>query len=145
MDFKVEHRVGVQASAERLWSFITDLPSWSQWNPVETEVEGAIAFGGQLTLNEAFPGLPERRTVVRVAQWEPYSQLVWTEKRGLFFNAMRFYEIDALTPENCILANGIIFSGLRGEGFHEKNRKLIKPALATIGEALKTAAEAPEA
>ena len=71
MDFKVEYRVGVQASAERIWSFIVDLPSWSQWNPLETEVDGAVAFGGQITLNEAIPGLPERRANVRVAQWAP--------------------------------------------------------------------------
>lgn len=144
MDFKVEYRVGVQASAERIWSFIVDLPSWSQWNPLETEVDGAVAFGGQITLNEAIPGLPERRANVRVAQWAPYSQLVWTEKRGLFFNAVRYYEIDALGPTNCILANGIIFSGLRGEGFHDKNRRLIKPALASVGEALRAASEAAE-
>lgn len=145
MDFKVEYRVGVQASAERIWSFIVDLPSWSQWNPVETDLEGAVAFGGQITLTEAFPGLPERRTAVRVAEWAPDTQLVWSEKRGLFFNMIRYYEIDALGPNNCILANGVIFSGLRGEGYHEKHRKLIKPALASIGEALRAAAQAPQA
>lgn len=145
MDFKVEYRVGVQASAERIWSFIVDLPSWSQWNPVETDLDGAVAFGGQISLNEAIPGLPERRASVRVGQWEPYSQLVWMEKRGLFFNAVRYYEIDSLGPTNCILANGVIFSGLRGEGYHDKHRRLIKPALASIGEALRAVSEAPEA
>ena len=122
-------------------SFIVDLPSWSQWNPVETEMDGAVAFGGQISLNEAIPGLPERRAAVRVGQWEPYSQLVWMEKRGLFFNAVRYYEIDSLGPTNCILANGVIFSGLRGEMFHDRHRKTIKAAYGEISERLRKLAE----
>jgi hypothetical protein len=145
MDFKVEHRVGVQASPGRLWSFIGDLSSWGRWNTVETDLEGTIAFGGQIALTEAFPGLPERRTVVRVGDWQPNAQLVWIDKRGWLFNVTRYYEIDALGPTNCILANGMIFTGLRGEGFYEKHRKALKPALVAIGEALRTAAETPEA
>lgn len=145
MDFKVEYRVGVQASAERIWSFIGDLPSWNAWNPVETDAEGTIAFGGQISLTETIPGLPERRATVRVSDWQPDAQLVWVEKRGWLFNVTRYYEIDALGPTNCIVSNGMIFAGLRGEGSYEKNRKLIKPALASIGEALRAAAEAPEA
>lgn len=144
MDFKVENRVGVQASAERIWSFILDLPSWAEWNPIETDMEGAIAFGGRLVVNEAIPGLPERRAEVRVGSWQPEAQLVWTEKRGLFFNMVRYYEIEALGPTSCILANGMIFSGLRGEGYHDKHRKVIRPALAQIGEALRAVSEAPQ-
>src|SRR5690606_14927928 len=84
MIFKVEHRIGVQASAERIWDHIADLSAWHQWNPVETEVEGAIAYGGRIAFNETIPGLPERRVEVRVAEWSPSAQLVWTERRGLW-------------------------------------------------------------
>lgn len=145
MEFKVEYRVGVQASAERIWSFISDLPSWSDWNPVETGLEGAIAFGGQITLNEAFPGLPERRVGYRVGDWQPHAQLVLVEKRGWAFGVVRYYEIQEIGPTNCILSNGAIFTGLRGEGFFEKNRKILKPAMTEIGEALRALSEAPEA
>lgn len=144
MDFKIEHRVGVKASAERIWSFIADLPSWSQWNPVETDLQGAIAFGGRIDLTETIPGLPERRVSVGVGQWQPYAQLVLMEKRGLFFNVMRYYEIDAQGPTSCILSNGLIYSGLRGEGYFEKHRRVIKPALVSIGEALRTVSEEPQ-
>lgn len=142
MDFKVEYRVGVQASPERIWSFIADLDAWSQWNPYETALEGAIRFGGQIVLTEAFPELPERRTTVRVGDWQPNGQLVWIEKRGLWFGVVRYFEIQELGPDSCIVSNGAIFSGLRGEGFYEKNRKLLKPAFTQIGEALKTLSEA---
>lgn len=144
MDFKVEYRVGVQASAEHIWSFIADLSSWSQWNPIETAVEGSISFGGQIAMTEAFPDLPERRIIVRVGTWQPDAQLVWVEKRGLWFGVMRYYEIEAVGPENCIVSNGMIFSGLRGEGFHDKNRRLLKPGLVSIGEGLRAIVETPQ-
>ena len=145
MNFKIEHRIGVKASAERIWSFIGDLSSWSQWNPVETDLEGRIAFGGRIVLTETIPGLPERRVSLGVGQWQPEAQLVLMEKRGLFFNVMRYFEIDALGPNSCVLANGLIFSGIRGEGYHEKHRRVIKPALVSIGEALQAISEQPEA
>ena len=141
MNFKIEKRVGVQAPSDRIWEVITDLSGWDRWNPVETGVGGAIAFGGVLTLTEAIEGLPERQVTGRIADWQPNAQLVWTEKRGFLFNVIRYYEIDELEPGSCIVANGFIFSGFMGEGFHDKHRKSIRTACEAIGEALKLNAE----
>ncbi len=141
MNFKIEKRVGVQAPSDRIWEVITDLSGWDRWNPVETGVGGAIAFGGVLTLTEAIEGLPERQVTGRIADWQPNAQLVWTEKRGFLFNVIRYYEIDELEPGSCIVANGFIFSGFMGEGFHDKHRRSIRTACEAIGEALKLNAE----
>lgn len=138
---KIEKRVGVQATSERLWEILSDLPGWNRWNPVETGLEGAIAFGGQLSLTESVPGLIQRPTTVRIADWQPYAQLIWAEKRGWAFNVVRYFEIEELVPGSCIVANGFIFSGLRGELFHDKHRKAIKAAYAEIGEGLRKLAE----
>ena len=137
MNFKIEKRVGVRAPSDRIWEVIADLPGWDQWNPVETGVSGTIAFGGQINLTENIGGLPERQVTGRVADWQPNAQLVWTEKRGWLFNVVRYYEIEELEPGSCIIANGFIFSGFRGEGFHDKHRKTIRTACEAIGEALK--------
>ena len=50
---------------------------------------------------------------------------------------VRYYEIEELEPGSCIIANGFIFSGFRGEGFHDKHKKTIRTACEAIGEALK--------
>ena len=76
---RIEKRIGVRAPADRIWELIADLPGWDRWNPIETSVEGTIAYGGSIALTETIPGLPERRTVVRVGEWQPYAQLVWLE------------------------------------------------------------------
>ncbi|MDI1281103.1 MAG: hypothetical protein ACI9YM_000643 [Brevundimonas sp.] len=141
---KIEKRVGVQASSERLWDLLADLSGWDRWNPVETGLQGAIAFGGQISLTESIPGLPDRPTTVRIGDWQPYAQLIWAEKRGWAFNVIRYFEIEELAPGNCIVSNGFIFSGLRGELFHDKHRKTLRAACEAVAEGLRTAALADD-
>lgn len=141
MSFRIEKRVGVRATTDRIWEVLTDLPYWSRWNPVETAVEGTIAFGGSIALTEAIPGLPERRVTARIGDWQPLAQMVWSEKRGWQFSVVRYYEVEELEPGSCIVANGFIFGGLRGESFHDKHRKTIRAACESIGDALRVTAE----
>jgi len=138
---RIEKRVGVRAPADRIWELIAEFPAWDRWNPVETSVEGVIAYGGAIVLTEAVPGLPERRAGVRVGAWQPYAQLVWGEKRGLWFSSLRYFEIEALGPDSCIFANGYIFSGLRGEMHFDRHRKALRSAVDAVAEGLKTAVE----
>lgn len=140
---RIERRIGVRATPDQIWALIADLPGWDRWNPAESGLEGAIAFGGEISLTERIEGLPERRAVTRVGDWQPYSQLVWAENRGLWFRSMRYFEIEPLDePNSCIVANGFIFSGLRGEMFFDRNRKFLRHAVDAVAEAWKAAAEA---
>lgn len=141
MDSRIESRVGVQADAEVIWDIIADLGRWERWNPYEVQVSGAIAYGGTIELTERLPGLAERRVAAPVGEWQPMAQLVWMERRGWLFRAMRYFEIEELAPGSCVVANGVIFSGLRGELFHDRHRQPIKAAYAEIGEGLRRAAE----
>ena len=142
---RIENRIGVKATSDTIWSLVGDLATWSQWTPIETGAEGRIGYGGSVSLTEAIPGMPERKVVGRIGDWWPYAQLIWHERRGWQFNAMRYFEIEELVPGNCIVANGVWFGGFRGEFFHDKHRKQIKDAYIHVGEALKAAAEAIEA
>lgn len=138
---RIEKRIGVRAPADRIWDLIADLPGWDRWNPVESSVEGTIAYGGSIALTETIPGLPERRATVRVGEWQPLAQLVWAEKRGLWFSSLRYFEIEELEPGSCIVANGFIFTGLRGEMHFDRHRKTLRGAVDSVADALKTAAE----
>jgi len=138
---RIEKRIGVCAPADHIWEILADLSSWDRWNPIETAVEGTIAFGGSITLTETISGLPERRAAVRVGGWQPHAQLVWAEKRGLWFSTLRYFEIDEIEPGSCIFANGFIFNGLRGEMHFDRHRKTLRTAVDSVAEALKSAAE----
>lgn len=141
MDSRIESRVGVRADSQVIWDIIADLDGWGRWNPYESDASGAIAFGGAIRLTERLPGLPERFAAYGVGEWQPLAQLVLLEKRGWLFNTVRYLEIEELERGSCIVANGIIFSGLRGELFHDRHRKTIKAAYAEIGEGLRKLAE----
>ncbi len=120
---RIERRLGVRATVDRAWEIVADLPGWTRWNPVA--------------------GLPERRNLARVTEWQPLAQLVWTESRGLWFRATRYYEIQALEdPNACIIANGMMFHGLRGEMFFDKNRGKLRHAVDGVAESWKALAEA---
>lgn len=138
---RIERRIGVRAAPEQIWPLIADLPQWDRWNPIETGLEGTIAFGEQIALTETIEGLPERRVITRVGEWQPYSQLVWSENRGLWFRSMRYFEIEQLEKESCIVANGFIFSGLRGEMYFDRSRRHLRHAVDAVADALKAAAE----
>ena len=50
--------------------------------------------------------------------------------------------IEELAPGSCIVANGFIFSGLRGEMFFDKHRRRLRQAVDIVAEGWKVAAEA---
>lgn len=138
---RIEKRAGVRATSDQLWALIGDLSAWSRWNAYETDLQGSIGFGAPLTLTEALPGHPERRVAAQVAEWQPLAQLVWVEKRGWLFNVTRYVEIEELEAGSCIVATGAIFSGLRGELFHDKHKAAIRTAYEDMVEKLRLAAE----
>jgi hypothetical protein len=141
-DTRIEKRVGVQATSDRIWDLVADLSGWRAWNPVDADVEGTIAYRGRLTMTETWPEMAERQALAQIVEWQPRVRLVWAERRGFLFQSLRYIQIEELAPGNCIVAAGIRFSGLRGELFHDKHRASIRKAQEAMVEGLKTAAEA---
>lgn len=140
-DTKIEKRAGVKATSDRLWDLVSDLSRWNDWNPHERDLEGTIAFGAPLALTESYPGLGERRTTARVADWRPYVRLVWTENRGFLFRTLRYIDIEELDKGSCIVSSGFKFAGLRGELFLDKHKPALSQAHEAIVQNLKAAAE----
>lgn len=139
---RIESRIGVRASEDRLWDLLTDLDNWSQWNPYETDVSGNLSIGGHIGLTEALPGFARREVSARLGDWQPLTKLLWSERRGFLFQSTRFFTIQQLDKASCILSHGIIFTGLRGEFYHDKHRAQIREAYETLSQNLKREAEA---
>lgn len=139
---RIEKRFGIQAPVENIWAVIEQLEGWDRWNPVEKGLRGTIAFGGQIDLTQTLPGQTARAATAHVSDWQPNSQLVWTEKRGLWFQSMRYFEIEELEPGSSIVSNGFIFTGLRGEMYFDKHKKALRGAVETVAEAWQAAIQA---
>ncbi|MEO8812229.1 MAG: SRPBCC domain-containing protein [Caulobacteraceae bacterium] len=143
MPLKIEHRLGIPASAEAIWAVIVDVTAWSQWNPLYPKADGLIRMGAPLTLEVAIPGRPPRTIRPVVADWVPNEQVHWTlSTMGGLVKSTRYIEIEQLTATGCIFSNGEIFEGPLGALVAGRIRRDLRAAFAAMGEAVKVRVEA---
>jgi hypothetical protein len=139
---KLEHRLGIQASAEAIWSVIADVPRWSEWNPLYPKAEGVIRMGAPLSLELALPGQPPRAIEPVIKDWVPNEQLHWRLRlMGGLVKTTRYIEIEQLTNTACIFSNGELFEGMIGPMMARRMRGPIRAGFVAMGEALKTRVE----
>jgi len=140
---KIEHRVGVAVPADVIWSVISDLPAWAEWNPLYPEAHGVIGYGEKLKLKLALPGQEPRVIEPRVVDWTPDEAIHWQLSMAYgLVKSIRYLEIEALGPNNCVFSNGEIFSGLLGPRAVRPMRKSIREGFEAMGEAVRERSEA---
>ena len=140
MAIRVEHRIGVAAPAEVIWTLVFDVERWPTWNPLYTEARGKIAIGDTLQLTESLPGRRPRAIQPVVVDWEPSAQIVW-RTGGLLSKTVRYIEIEALSETGCIFANGAFFHGMMGEQEAKGGRRALFGGYEQFGEAVKRLSE----
>jgi hypothetical protein len=141
MAFRIEHRIGVAASADTIWDILSDLPGWPRWNPLYPQAGGSLRIGGRLQLTEAFPNVGPRAIQPVIVDWEPSSQILWRSADGFMARSVRYLEIEKLSETGCIFANGAFFHGLLGEQTAKRARRSIQAGFNALGEALKAESE----
>ncbi len=139
---RIEHRVGIQAPAEVIWEALSDLKAWDQWNPLYKQASGEIHIGQTLEMTLLLPDRDPEVIHPTVLEWVPNEQLHWklTLIGGLMRN-IRFFEIEALSTEGCIVSNGEILGGLVGPRIGKRMGRTIYRAIVAMNEALKARAE----
>jgi hypothetical protein len=141
MSIRVESRIGIQASADRVWEIVADLKAWGAWNPTYPEASGVIGFGETLTFLERLPGRPDQRISGRVLDWTPGAQLAMRVEQGFMTHRLQYIEIDKLAEVGCILAVGCYFRGWFDEGAAKRLGPAAKAGFAAMVDALKLRAE----
>lgn len=140
---KLEHRIGIQAPPDALWTLIADLNNWPAWNPLYSRASGVLSIGAPLELTLSLPDLPPQHIEPVVVDWVPHEQLHWrTSVASGLGVAIRFIEIDQVAENACIFSNGELFRGLLGPAAGQRVRRPLKKGFAAMGEALKARAEA---
>ena len=140
---KIEHRLGIRAPAEAIWSVIADIHGWAAWNPLYPKARGDLRIGSPLDLELALPGRPARAIRPVIADWVPNEQIHWRLKMlGGLVKSTRYLEIERLTETGCIFSNGEMFDGLLGPAVARRMRRDIRAGFAAMGEALKVRVEA---
>jgi hypothetical protein len=140
---KVEHRIGIKASADTIWEILSDIEGWESWNPLYPKGAGVLKIGAQLDLILALPGKPSRPIKPTVIDWVPREQIHWKDTAfGGLVNTVRYMEIEALNEEGCVFSNGEIYVGMLAPHLVSRNKRLLRQAFTALGEALRDRAEA---
>ena len=139
MSYRIQQRIGVAAPASAVWRVLADFDTWGEWNPLFTSAEGRLSIGTIVSFQRSVKGrsVPEQ---VRIVDWVPSEQLVWTRAIGPFASVVGYIEIEALSERGCIVAVGEIYNGLIGARIGQYNRRQLRPGYAALCEALKSRA-----
>jgi hypothetical protein len=142
MGFRLEHRIGVAAPAPAVWSVISDLARWGEWNPIYPKIDARLTIGAPVTFELHLPNRPVRTYSGVIVDWVPNTQIVWALRvAGGLVRTTRYFEIEALTDGGCILSNGEIFDGLGAPLLPKAERRIIRRAFELVNEAAKARAE----
>jgi hypothetical protein len=143
MSLKLEHRVGIRASAETIWEIVSDIGGWAAWNPIYSRAEGVLKIGAPLSLDLVLEGQAMRTIRPVIADWIPNEQIHWRlSLLGGLVATTRYIEIEKLADRSCILYNGEVFGGLLGPSVARRMRPAIRAGFAAMGEAVRVKAEA---
>ena len=113
MSRTVETTAFIDAPPARVWRVLSDLPSWSEWNPFITEALGTLAEGERLAIRVVPPGAKGMRFTPVVLDVEAGRNLRWRGSLpvpGLFVGE-HYLEL-AAAGEGTRLVHGERFSGL---------------------------------
>lgn len=101
MALVIEHRLRIDAPAEKVWSVISDLDRYPEWNPFVVACSSTLRVGDPIRMRvRIFPGLVQPQTE-RVLEQEPGRRLCYGIP-GSTLGALassRSHEVTALAPE----------------------------------------------
>jgi hypothetical protein len=135
--------IAVNAPAEKTWAILTDLSSYPSWNPYVVEVEGSLAVGKKLKIDEQVDGKRHTRTVrvtcldvsTHELRWEgslvPAMLLKWDEG----------FLVEAVDASHSRVAMVNSHQGLLAKMYRKYNQNRDLKAFREFGAALKKRAE----
>lgn len=133
----IERVIEIDATPERVWSVLTDLPAHAQWNPFIRHISGDLAVGARLQVHIVPKGARGMKFKPTVTAATPQRELAWLGSlgvRGIFDGAHSFVLQDLSGGRTSVTQaetfRGVLVPlfgrGLEGTaaGFDEMNRAL---------------------
>jgi hypothetical protein len=110
----ISTEVDIHASAERVWSALSDFDGYPKWNPVIQEVSGTLQVGAPLQVFIAAPGLASRRVGVTLLKVEPNQELRWLGRLFMpyLLDGDHSFVLTPMEPGRVLVTQKETFSGL---------------------------------
>ena len=140
---EIESEIDIAATAERLWSILTDLTAYPSWNPFIRAIKGSIETGQRLTVSIQPTGgkaMTFRPTVLLAT---PNTELRWL---GHFlipgvFDGEHYFKIAQMDTGRVRFTQGERFSGVMVGMVKASLDRRTKAGFIAMNAAIKTRAE----
>ena len=136
--------IDVAASAEKVWSILTDFARYAQWNPFIRSVEGIVEVGQWLTVGIEAPDgrrLRLRPTVVTVRPREEFGWIARLVVPGLL-DGEHVFRIQALSGTRVTFIQRETFTGVLVPFLWPVLKRRLRAGFEAMNAALRERAEA---
>lgn len=142
---RLDTRIDIDASIERVWSLLVDFPAYSSWNPFVRSIEGSLAVGRSLRVFIQPPGSAGMRFRPKVLVCEPKRELRWKGELLLprLFDGEHYFRLEPGPSGQVVVHQGEIFSGLLVPLFRRSLDGATRTGFERMNAALKREAENP--
>jgi hypothetical protein len=113
MSYRIVTQVEIAAPSHEVWNHLTDLESFSEWNPFMIEASGDVEPGARLAVRMEPPGgfaMTIKPTVTQAIESETFEWLGSLLFSGLFDGRHRF-ELEEI-PSGSLLTHSEEFTGV---------------------------------
>jgi hypothetical protein len=109
--FRIEHGISAQirASAERIWSLLTNASDFPRWNSTVSSIDGQITAGSKIKVR--VPSSP-RTFALTVSEFEPVKRMVWQSGTAPMFKGVRSFLLVPLSDGSTDFSMVEVMSGL---------------------------------
>lgn len=110
----VEASIEIAAPPERVWEAISDLESFSRWNPFMTRAAGELVVGAQLSITIEPPGGKPMNFKPKVLEVERNRRLRWIGRLLLpgLFDGEHLLEVEPVDGDRARFTQSERFSGI---------------------------------
>lgn len=138
---EIKGSVMINVPAEKAWTVLAEIVSYSEWNPFMTQLSGELKEGGVLDVVLKLPDRPDIEFKTRVIKLEQGREILTTGaiKRG-WLTSEHSLLIEPIEESKCVFSQRIVFRGL-GAYFAGKAIKEYQKALNRMNEGMKMRCE----
>jgi hypothetical protein len=132
-------RIDIDASVDKVWRILTDLPNWTHWNTTVERTVGTVVRGAKVTV--FVKQSPGRAFPLRVTELSAPRRMVWAGGMPLgLFKGRRVYELSAAAAAKAVFTMREDYAGPLA-GLIGKSIPDLQPAFDEFARCLKREAE----
>jgi hypothetical protein len=141
--FEIKTNARINASSEKVWSWLADTKNYGKWNNFITEINGEFVEGNQITIKLSFPDNSKftfKPICIRVAKNQ---EIRWAGKWmfNWLFRGEHYFILTQIDKETTDLLHGEIFTGLMSGFFGKKHGKITSDAFNIMNKDLNSVCE----